>query len=512
MNHSHDEGVAVSSGDGIDGRQHTGSAPEGIDDLFRRAVARSPDVLALVDPPDREAFTDAAPWRLTYAQADRVIDVLAGRLLDLGLPAGSTVAFQVPNTVESVIVLLGVLRAGLMPAPLPLLWRQADAVAALARLGPRALIAIRRVGAVAHGEIAMHVAAELLSVRFVCGFGRELPDGIIPLDDVFDRAAKRPSPFGAKSGPIPNGHVVTFDVTARGIVSVMHTQTELAAAGNAIVAVGGLRTGGAMLGALATSSFAGLGSVIMPWLIAGGKLVLHQPFSSEAFAAQLKDEHCETAVIPAAILQPMQDAGLLAETSALRHVLAVWRSPEFLSTATPWPNSATACIDVAAFGEAGLVPQHRGAEGMPAAIPLGPLGSMVSIEVARTSTGTLAIRGPMVPMSPYGLASGEPPLLKVDGKGFVDTEYPCRVGRDGRTLTISGPPAGLINVGGYRFAWRELQDLLAELGQGGSVAALPDRLTGHRLAGVAADRESVRTALAARGVNPLLIAAFRDRR
>src|SRR5207248_4891844 len=111
MNHSHDEGVAVSSGDGIDGRQHTGSAPEGIDDLFRRAVARSPDVLALVDPPDREAFTDAAPWRLTYAQADRVIDVLAGRLLDLGLPAGSTVAFQMPNTVESVIVLLGVLRA-----------------------------------------------------------------------------------------------------------------------------------------------------------------------------------------------------------------------------------------------------------------------------------------------------------------------------------------------------------------------------------------------------------------
>ena len=56
---------------------------------------------------------------------------------------------------------------------------------------------------------------------------------------------------------------------------------------------------------------------------------------------------------------------------------------------------------------------------MPAAIPLGPLGSMVSIEVARTSTGTLAIRGPMVPMSPYGLASGEPPLLKVDGKNVT---------------------------------------------------------------------------------------------
>ena len=77
---------------------------------------------------------------------------------------------------------------------------------------------------------------------------------------------------------------------------------------------------------------------------------------------------------------------------------------------------------------------------------------------------------------------------------------------------VSGPPAGLINVGGYRFAWRELQDLLAELGEGGSLAALPDPVAGHRLAGVAADRERVRSALLARGVNPLVVAAFRDRR
>src|SRR5437899_8223755 len=85
------------------------------------------------------------------------------------------------------------------------------------------------------------------------------------------------------------------------------------------------------LGALATSSFAGLGSLVMPWLITGGRLALHQPFSPEAFLAQLNDEHCETAVVPAAILAPMQEAGLLGRASALRAVLAVWRSPEFLS-------------------------------------------------------------------------------------------------------------------------------------------------------------------------------------
>jgi non-ribosomal peptide synthetase component E (peptide arylation enzyme) len=503
--------MKVSPGDGIDVPQS--SERGSLDDLFRRAAERTPDAWALVDPPDRAHFTDAAPRRLTYAGADRAIEAMAGRLLDLGLAPGSIVALQMPNVVESVIALLGVLRAGMVAAPMPLLWRQADAVAALGRLAPRALISVRRVGAVDHGEIVIHVAAEIFSVRFVCGFGSELPDGVIALDDVFDATARASAPSRSNAIPPQDVAVVTFDVTAEGIVPVAHAHAELVAAGNAIVAEAALAPGSAMLGALATSSFAGLGSLVMPWLITGGRLALHQPFSPEAFLAQLTGEHCETAVVPAAILAPMQEAGLLGRASGLRAVLAVWRSPEFLSAAAAWPNAAPACIDVAAFGEAGMIPRRRGSDGTPAAIPLGPLGSEASIEVGRTATGTLAIRGPMVPAVPAaGIEPGDPRSLKIDAEGFIDTEYPCRLDRESNTLIVSGPPAGLISVGGYRFAWRELQDLLAELGEGGSLAALPDRLAGHRLAGVAADRERVRSALAARGVNPLVVAAFRDRR
>jgi len=500
---------ALTSDDRIDARQHTG--PGSLDDLFRRAAERTPAAWALVDPPDRAHFTDVAPRRLTYADADRAIEAVADRLLNLGLAPGSIVALQMPNVVESVIALLGVLRAGMIAAPMPLLWRQADAVAALARLAPRALIIVGRVGAVDHGEIVIHVAAEIFSVRFVCGFGGELPDGVIPLDGAFD-VARAPAPSRPNAIPPQHVAVVTFDVTAKGIVAVRHSHAELVAAGNAIVAEAALAPGSAMLGALATSSFAGLGSLIIPWLITGGRLALHQPFSPEAFLAQLNDEHCETAVVPAAILAPMQEAGLLGNASALHAVLAVWRSPEFLSASAAWPNAAPVCIDVAAFGEAGMIARRRGPDGIPPAIPLGPLGPAASIEVARTATGTLALRGPMVPAGlAAGVEPGDPRSLRIDPEGFVDTEYPCRLDRESNTLIVSGPPAGLINVGGYRFAWRELQDLLAELGEGGSLAALPDRLAGHRLAGVAADPERIRSALAARGVNPLLLAAFRDR-
>ena len=43
------------------------------------------------------------------------------------------------------------------------------------------------------------------------------------------------------------------------------------------------------------------------------------------------------------------------------------------------------------------------------------------------------------------------------------------------------------------------------------LTALPDRLSGHRLAGRAQDNARARDALAELGLNPLMVEAFRDR-
>ena len=74
-------------------RSDTGAAiagaggPEGptLDDLFKRAAVHDPDAIALSDPPNRRAFTDGAPRRLTYAQADRAISALAAKFCRAGL-------------------------------------------------------------------------------------------------------------------------------------------------------------------------------------------------------------------------------------------------------------------------------------------------------------------------------------------------------------------------------------------------------------------------------------------
>src|SRR6185312_3759996 len=156
---------------------HTASGVT-LDALFRRAGVRNAHARALIDPPNRASFTDAAPRMLTYAQADRAISALAATLRGLGLHTDTVVGLQLPSTVESVVAFLGVLRAGMIAAPLPLLWRQQDMVEALGRAGAKAIVTAGRIGACAHAEVAMEVAAELFPIRQICAFGDNLPDGV----------------------------------------------------------------------------------------------------------------------------------------------------------------------------------------------------------------------------------------------------------------------------------------------------------------------------------------------
>jgi non-ribosomal peptide synthetase component E (peptide arylation enzyme) len=170
-----------------------------LDDLFRRNAERRPDALALVDPPNREAFTDGAPRRLTYAQADRVVSAIAGRLRRLRLHTDSLIGFQVANSVESVLTLLAILRAGLIAMPLPLLWRRGEIRKALTQAGARALITSGRIGDQDHFDIALQAASDVFSIRYVCGFGLRPPDGVVGLTTCLMPRRSTPCPRSTTS-------------------------------------------------------------------------------------------------------------------------------------------------------------------------------------------------------------------------------------------------------------------------------------------------------------------------
>ena len=85
-----------------------------ISELFHYAARRRPDALALADPANRGQVTDGKPRRLSYAEADRVVAAIAARLRGMGLSPDAVIGIQLPNVVENILAILGVLRAGMI--------------------------------------------------------------------------------------------------------------------------------------------------------------------------------------------------------------------------------------------------------------------------------------------------------------------------------------------------------------------------------------------------------------
>ncbi len=493
------------------------SASPTLDTLFKRVLSRQPDALALVDPANKRHVTGEAPRRLTYAQADRIISSLAAHFIESGLPANSVIAIQMPNTVEFALTVLAAYRAGLIVAVLPLLWRQAELTMALNRTAARAIVTSGRVDGILYSDLAMNAAAEAFSIRHVCGFGTDLPEGMFSLDHAITRestTARAVVEDGRKAA------LITFDVTADGFRPVPRAHLSLIAGGLAISLESDVPQGATVMSAFAPMSFAGLASSLVVWLLSGGTLVLHHPFDEEVLEQDINDNRCDTLITPAQLALRLDELDLSARMPSLRNVIGLWRSPEQVASSANWGSHQASLTDVYLFGEAGLFGARRNAaDGSPARIKPGPHGAprelpgtSIAGEILLTPRGTLGLRGPMVPVAAY--APPPPPsdsLIPAPPRDFVDTDFAARFDRTAGAINITAPPSGIMAVGGYRFLAQDLQEWSRRLGQGALLTALPDRLSGHRLAGRAHDNGRARDALAELGLNPLMVEAFRDR-
>lgn len=479
-------------------------------------MARQPDGTALLDPLNKQRITGQPPKRLTFAQADRAISALSAHFIEAGLPANSVIAVQLPNTVEFMLTVLAAHRAGLVVALLPLLWRQEELTVALNRTGARAIVATSKIDGVSYADLAMNAAAEAFAIRHVCGFGSDLPEGMASLDLAIESGSTTTRAVvqdGRKAA------IISFDVTVDGFRPVPRTHLNLIAGGLAVFLESGVPQGAIVMSAFAPSSFAGLTSSLMIWLLSGGSLALHHPFDSDLLEQQINDDSCDTLIAPAPMALRLAEFDMPSRLPTLRNVIGLWRAPEQVASSALWTAPQTTLTDVYLFGEAGLFGARRGADGAPAPILPGAHGaprnvpnSSVAGETLLTPNGTLGLRGPMVTVAAYApLLPARDSLTAQPPRDYVDTDYSARLDNATGAICITAPPSGIMAVGGYRFLSQDLQEWSKRLGQGALLTALPDRLSGYRLAGRARDNARAREALTELGLNPLMVEAFRDR-
>ena len=497
-------------------REKVNTGAPSLNEIFMRSVARKPAELAFVDPIDKLRVTGQPQRRLTFAEVDDAVSALAAHFVGAGLPVSSIVAVQLPNTVELVLTALAAWRAGLVVALLPLLWRHAELTDALNRIGARALVTSSRIDGVSHADIAMQAAAEVFSIRHVGAFGDALPEGMVSLDRVL---TERSEPLRFPDPDPRRAALITFDVTAEGLRAVPRSEAQTIAGGLAVVLDIDIRQGARIASAVVPASFAGICASLIAALVSGGTLVLHHPFDLDALLAQIDDAHSDVLFAPAPLALRLGEEGALADVVSLRQVVGMWRSPEQAGTSATWRSKPT-YTDLYGFGEIGFFAVRRDSDGNPKPIFPGPRttdgGSAMAGETLITRSGTLGLKGPMVPLAAYAAPQRRNETLSSllttpQPLDYVDTGYAARLDRKTQAICITSPPSGIVAVGGYRFLARDLNEWAQRLAPGTMLTALPDRMSGHRLAGRAADNARARAALTELGLNPLMSEAFRDR-
>jgi acyl-CoA synthetase (AMP-forming)/AMP-acid ligase II len=272
-------------------------------DYFRFHVRKSPEKVCLVDPLNREAILGQKPERLTYAELSRAVDATAEALLAKGLGKDDIIMVQLPNCWELAMLYLAIPRMGGLISPMPMQWRSSELEYIAKLTEAAAIITVGTFGNFNHREMAGNVQAKQASVR-----------EIILLDEIREMAR----------GPV-TGKLEGIDIDPNNIFTLCWSSgTEAEPKGCPLshnnwifqstlcFEMAPIHWGDNLITAGPLVNMASIGTVFIPWIIGGGKMVLHHPFDGGAFVMQLMSEEIHytllvPAIVNALLKHPMVD-------------------------------------------------------------------------------------------------------------------------------------------------------------------------------------------------------------
>lgn len=277
-----------------------------LDDLLRKTAAAHPDRLAVVDAPNRSTITDGSPLRLNYANLDAQIDAVAARLLDTGIGREDIVLIQMPNIVETLVLLLACSRIGAIASPIAVQYREHEIAQIVAKLEPKAIATVTRCGAFRLAEMAATFVGRAGGPSHLLVWGDEAPVGSVLMGGVLPStaASARVVAYLAQGRPSAND-VFTICWTS-GTESrpkgVPRSHNHWIAIAKVVAAAPALRDGEVLMGPFPMINMAAIGGVMVPWLLCSGTVVLHHPFDLTVYLGQIQTERVNYNLAPPPVL------------------------------------------------------------------------------------------------------------------------------------------------------------------------------------------------------------------
>ncbi|MCZ8259168.1 MAG: AMP-binding protein [Beijerinckiaceae bacterium] len=284
--------------------------------LIRQAV-ETPDTVLWSDCPAREAWNGVEPRHLTAVNALACTRFLALQLTTLGVARGDHVLILLANMVEYPMAVIACSMAGAVPLVMPVDEKPETIRAAAEKLGVTTILTTARVGDVAIGDKARQVAAKVLTIRCVAGFGLDLPDGVVTLEGWSEEDILPAEPLDPEAGDTALVTIMRMDGV---LVPARRSHAQLVAEALSVQA----SLGGADFGSLVSllhpgsaGSFAGSHGLA---LVAGRPVSLVGPYARKALRGQLAKAEAPLLLVPghfftrneASAFEALEEASMIA--------------------------------------------------------------------------------------------------------------------------------------------------------------------------------------------------------
>jgi 2,3-dihydroxybenzoate-AMP ligase len=456
-------------------------------DLLRESAERTPDTTALVD----------GELRLTYAELAARADILAARLLDLGLGPGDRIVVQLPNSWEFTVLTWACLRAGIVPVMALPAHRRLE-LAHLAAQSEAAAIAVPdRLRDFDHQTLAHELGKEAPGPWHVLVVGDDVAPGSLDLRALCAPGEEPTAGRECLDAAAPGSRDVALFLLSGGTTGlpklIARTHDDYAYNARRSAEVSGVDQETVYLVSLpAGHNFPLACPGILGTLLAGGRVImLPSPEPVRAFHTIATEGVTHTAVVPAVAGRWLEHADqhgtaqlsslcvLQVGGSRLADDLARRIRPVLGTTLQQVFGMAEGLLNFTRLDDPeDVICTTQGR-------PMCPddevrLVDELDQDVPDGEPGSLLTRGPYTPRGYYRAPEHNSRAFTEDG--WYRSGDICRRTPDGN-LVVEGRDKDMINRGGEKVSAEEVENLVYELTDVSQVAAvaMPDPALGERV-------------------------------